>query len=302
MNALKTTAALIAALALVAGCSDDGAGGGGDGGTAEPTATATTEPASSPTSTPTSSPTPSPTATTGEPVEVTAWYLVDTRAGIRLARETRTASGADPVQAAVELMIAGPADPDYTTAWNPATRVLGVSRDSGGIVVDLSEEARTASVGSEAAAAMVQQLVHTATDAAEDQAAGVLLTIEGQPAGDLWGSVSWTEPVTRAAPTDVRVLVQIDTPVEGATTPSPVTVSGDALVFEATLQWRVLDQAGAEVDSGFTNTLSGSEFAPYTFTVDLEPGTYTVVIDEGDPSGSQEGGTPMTDTRTVTVT
>jgi hypothetical protein len=99
----------------------------------------------------------------------------------------------------------------------------------------------------------------------------------------------------------VRKLVQIDRPVEGATTSSPVTVSGDAAVFEATLHWRVLDAGGAEVAGDFTMTSEGQTFAPYTFTVELVPGTYTVVIDEGDPSGSEEGGTPMTDTRTITV-
>jgi CBS domain-containing protein len=303
MNARRTAVAALAALAvaLVGGCTDDGGGG-----TAEPTATASPSP--SPTSTPDPSPTPSQTATatatptpTGGPVEVGAWYLVDTRAGIRLARELRTASGPEPVHLAVELMLQGPSDPDYSTAWNPGTEVLGVTRDGGTIVVDLSEEARTASVGSEGAQIMQQQLVYTATDAADDETAGVLLTIEGEPAGELWGAVTWDEPVMRADPTDVRLLVQIDRPVEGATTSSPVTVTGDALVFEATLQWRVLGAGNAEVASGFTNTSAGQEFAPYSFSVALERGTYTVVIDEGDPSGSQEGGTPMTDTRTITV-
>lgn len=197
-------------------------------------------------------------------------------------------------------MISGPADPDYVTSWNPATRVLGVTRSGGAIVVDLSSEAREADVGSEGAALMIQQLVYTVTDAADDDGATVLLTIAGEPAGELWGAVTWTEPVDRAGPLSVRLLVQVDQPAEGASTPSPVTVSGEAAVFEATLQWQVLDAEGVEVTSGFTNTAAGQEFAPYTFTITLDPGTYTVLITEEDMSDG-EGGAPMTDSRTITI-
>jgi hypothetical protein len=276
--------------AVVAGCGPD-----------EPQAQAPTPSASatsSATPTPTSTPTPTPTAA---PTVVPVYYLVDTRAGLRLAREAATVTGADPVRAAVGRMIRGADDPDYTTTWNPGTRVLGVDRSGPAIVVDLSAEARTADVGSEGAARMIQQLVHTVTGAAGADTAPVLLTIEGEPAGDLWGAVSWTEPVGREDPLAVRQLVQIDEPVEGAATGSPVTVTGEAAAFEANVPWRVLDAAGAEVTSGFATTTEGQTFAPFAFTVELAPGTYTVEISEDDPSDG-EGGTPMTDTRTITVT
>ncbi|WP_298457367.1 Gmad2 immunoglobulin-like domain-containing protein [uncultured Cellulomonas sp.] len=295
MRAQRRAAALVVALgtvvAVAAGCSD-----GTDA--AAPTSAPPTTSAASPGPSPTASSPATPTSPATQTVMVS--YLVDTRAGIRLAHEPREVDAADPVRAAVEAMIAGPVDPDYSTAWDPATQVLGVTRDGSTIVVDLSEQARTASIGSEGAARMVQQLVHTATAAADDPTAGVLLTIDGEPAGDLWGAVSWTEPISRADPLDVRQLVQIDTPAQGATTSSPVTVAGDAAVFEANLLWRVLDGSGAEVRSGFTTTAEGQTFAPYSFEVELDPGTYTVVISESDPSDGA-GGTPMTDSRTVVV-
>jgi hypothetical protein len=262
----------------------------------------TTEPTSTPASTPTSSPTVEPTPTpTGAPVAVTAYYMIDTRTGLRLARETRETVGADPVRAAVEKMIAGPDDLDYSTSWNPATKVLGISRDNATIIVDMSADARTANIGSAGAALMIQQLVYTVTGAAGENAAPVMMLIEGAPAGELWGAVIWDKPIVRADPISVRLLVQIDRPSEGVTVASPVTVAGDAAVFEATLPWRVLDPNGVEVTSGFTMTTEGQTFAPYSFTVDLAPGKYTIEINEGDPSGG-EGGTPMSDTRTVVVT
>lgn len=284
-------AALAAAALLLGGCAED-----------RPPDTPATTPA---TAGPTPTPEPTPAQTETPPPETTTatevWFMLDTRAGLRLARETRAVAGADVVQAAVQAMIAGPQDPDYSSPWAAGTEVLGVSEGpDGAVVVDLGADARTASIGSAGAALMVQQLVHTVTDALDDPAALVSLTIEGEPPGELWGAVTWTDPVARADALDVRLLVQIDDPQEGGTSGSPLTVSGQAAVFEANLPWRVLDLSGAEVAAGFTMTSEGQTFAPYSFDVDLPPGTYTVVVEESDPSDGAAG-TPMSDTRTVTI-
>lgn len=246
---------------------------------------------------------PDPTSSvTSEAPETTmsgVYYVVDTRAGLRLARELRAVPDDQAPEAAVAAMIEGAADPDYTTTWNPATEVLGVTDEGGAITVDLSEDARTANVGSEGAALMIQQLVYTVTEALDEDAA-VTLLVEGEPAGELWGVVAWDEPVVRDDPLGVRVLVQIDAPTEGLVTSSPLRIEGEAAVFEATLGWQVLDADGQEVLGGFTLTEEGQTFSQFAFPVVLEPGTYTVKIIEDDPSGG-EGGTPMTDTRTVTI-
>jgi hypothetical protein len=268
----------VLALALfVTGCGTEGDGGNGMPG---PTATV---------------------STSGPPVarQAAVYFVTDTRSGFRLAREWRDLTGSDLPKAAVEAMIAGPADPDYATTWDKATRVLSVTREAGVIVVDLSRESRTANAGSEVAARMVQQLVYTVTEAI-DRSASVRLLIEGEPAGELWGVLEWSEPVRRERPVDVRMLVQIESPGEGATVQSPVEVVGDAAAFEANVPWRVLDESGAVVKEGAAMTSAGQRFAPYSFSVDLAPGDYVVVVSEGDPSGG-EGGTPMMDTKSVTV-
>ena len=66
------------------------------------------------------------------------------------------------------------------------------------------------------------------------------------------------------------------------------------------MPWRVLDEKGKVVKKGFTTAEEAFIFAAYSFTVKLPAGTYTLEVSEDDPSGG-EGGTPMTDTRTVTV-
>lgn len=275
--------AVVAVTALLAGCWDNG----GDEPTASPSTSAT----------PTQSPTPTPDLDT---TTLTVYYTLDTRGGIKIAREIHEVETADPLVSAVERMIAGPDDPDYMTTWNPATEVLGVTHEGDLITVDLSEDARTANAGSAGAMAMIQQLAYTVTDTAGTPDAQVMLTIEGEPAGDLWGTLVMDKPITRDAPIDVRLLVQIDDPVEGATVTSPVTVTGEAAVFEATLPWSVLDGSGAEVASGVTMTAEGQTFAPYSFEVPLEPGRYTVVVTEDDPSDG-EAGAMMTDSRVITV-
>ena len=110
-----------------------------------------------------------------------------------------------------------------------------------------------------------------------------------------------TPPCRSRGPTrsGVRVLVGIDDPAEGATLRSPVRVSGEAAVFEATLLWEVR-RDGAVVRSGFTSTAEGQRFAPYAFSLDLPPGDYEIRVAEDDPSGGA-GRPVMTDSRRVTV-
>ena len=271
-------------VALITSCGDDEDG-------------TTTTPSEEPTS-------PTPSATSETPVETReagVWFQVDTpRLGLRLARELRDLPSDDALRAGVEAMIAGPDDPDYGSPWNPQTDVLATSRDGDRITVDLSSEARTANVGSAGAALMIQQLVYTATDAAGAPKAGVELLIDGQPAGELWGAVAWDGPVTREGPDEVRAFVQIDNPREGAVVAGPLTVNGEANVFEATVVWRILTEDGDVIDSSFVMTAEGFTFAPFEFGIVLDPGTYVVEISEDDPSGG-EGGPPITDTRTVTI-
>lgn len=278
----------------------------------ETTRSATTQPPptiTAPTTTPTgtagnagtTSSSTSSTQSAADIVTTHVYYVVDTRVGLRLARELRDVprGGGGPA-AAVADMIAGAQDPDYTSTWNRATRVLGVQITPQLITVDLSSAARTANVGSPGAAMMIQQLIWTVTEAAGQPNTAVRLAIDGTLAGELWGAVSWEAPITREEPAAIRTPVQIDIPREGAKTASPVTISGDAAAFEANVPWRILGSGGTVVASGHTLTSEGMTFAPYSFTVDLPAGGYTVEVSQDDPSGGAAG-PPLTDTRHFTV-
>lgn len=58
--------------------------------------------------------------------------------------------------------------------------------------------------------------------------------------------------------TSAKGAITVKTPVANARLTSPFTVTGDASVFEAALQWRLTDTAGRVVASGSTTASQGA--------------------------------------------
>jgi hypothetical protein len=275
----------------------------------------TTSSPTQPPETPTSDPSltaPPPTAeSTPPPTDVVAtvpvYYVTDTPAGMRLAREFRSVPAPDgPVVAAVETMLAeAPLDPDYRRLWDASTDVESVEVDDGIIEIDLTGSTDYTGAGDDEATLAIQELVYTVTAAfasiGENGGLPVQLLVDGEPVDKVWGNVDVSEPVERAPQVEVRQLVQINNPGEGALVGGTVTVDGEAAVYEANVLWQILDDAGNEVQSGFTTAETCCQFSPFRFSVELEPGSYEVVVSEEDASGGAEGNPPMSDSRTFTV-
>jgi hypothetical protein len=256
------------------------------------------EPTPSPTPAPTQVPTPPPESDGGPQVAVPVYYVAETAAGFRLQREFHRVATSDPAGAAVREMLADGTDPDYRTHWPRGTTLRApVVHEAGEIVVDLAGVG-SAQVGTALAELTVQQLVFT-VQAALQSVDPVRILVDGRQVPELWGAVNTAEPVQRGDPYVLRSLVQIDTPAHGALVGRDVQVSGEAAVFEATVLWEVL-RDGELVQKGAAGTAEGQRFAPFAFTVTLEPGEYTVRIREDDPSGG-EGRPVLTDDRTFTV-
>ncbi|MGY4642938.1 Gmad2 immunoglobulin-like domain-containing protein [Cellulomonas sp. URHB0016] len=78
----------------------------------------------------------------------------------------------------------------------------------------------------------------------------------------------------------------LSSPSSGSTVPGPtVTVSGTGTAFEATMAWDVhpaADLSSPAVAAGSTTAGSNGEIGPFSFTVDLPPGTWTVRVWEPD--------------------
>jgi hypothetical protein len=233
---------------------------------------------------------------------VPLYYVTDTPAGARLAREfRRTPADIDAGTAALTALFAAPTGtvPEHRNTWPAGTALAApVTHTDGVVTVDLTTEATDAVPADPIVA--VQQLVYTVTGAL-GTADPVQVLVGGTQVPRLWrDGVDTSRPVGRADPLGVRVLVGIDDPTEGATVRSPVRVAGEAAVFEATVLWEVR-RDGAVVRSGVTSTAEGQRFAPYAFSVDLPPGDYEIRVAEDDPSGGA-GRPVMTDTRRVSVT
>ncbi len=286
----RVAAALLAA--LLAGCTAPAVGAG------VPAAPSGTPPSAS-----ASASVPGPPAT-GRQRAVPLYYVTDTPAGPRLAREFRRLPvGDEPgaaASAAAAALLAAPGGtvPGHRNAWPTGAALRApVTHADGVVTVDLTAQAGRGTPAEPLLA--VQQLVHTVTGALSTTDP-VRLLVDGAPVPRLWrDGVDTSLPVRRADPLGVRVLVGIDEPTEGAVVTSPLRVAGEAAVFEATLRWEVR-RDGAVVRSGTASTAEGQTFSPYSFTVRLPPGEYEVRVVEDDPSDGA-GRPPMTDARRVTV-
>ncbi len=274
-----------------------------------PAGTGTSSPASpsneptTPPATPTEEPTEQPPAPQpGERRAVAVYYAISTEAGLKLAREFHsTTSGFNNAQAALELMIAGPSDPDYQTLWGDDVTVHSVASDGDVITANVSGESLAEPRAADEASIGVEQLVFT-VQAGFGERLPVQILVDGEHVAELWGSAAIAEPLANADPMSVRMLVQINSPGEGEAVPSPVRVSGEAAAFEATVPWRVLRaDTGEVVEQNFANAAEGQRLSPFAFEVTLPPGDYIIEVTEDDPSGG-EGRAPYVDTKRITVT
>ncbi|MGJ7440712.1 GerMN domain-containing protein [Aquipuribacter sp. MA13-6] len=284
---------------------DDAGSDAGPTTTASPTTDVTTsaEP-SEPPEPPATSPEPSPTTPTGPtgPVELlTVWFAgehEDTLQNPALYPETvevTVEQGQTTVQAALDALLSTlPHDPDYANAfWDEDSESSGrtpatatVTGDAGGTVVDLPAEAFGIGVGSEYAALGVQQVVSTVLS--NGAPSPVTLTVDGQAGAEVWGVIA-LEPEYEPDES-VRTSASIVSVRDGGTTRSPVTISGVGFGFEGELDVQVLDEAtGDVVESTFVALSGGAELdadgnpvrSEYTVDVPLDPGTYRLVVADG---------------------
>ncbi|MDV3221896.1 Gmad2 immunoglobulin-like domain-containing protein [Intrasporangium sp.] len=274
----------------------------------------TTAPPSTTPQSPAATPPPSgPPATTGAPQPpgsldgVPVYWVGETGGAPRLFREFRSVPDTGGlIDSAVTAMTAmQPLDPDYLTPWRAASRV-DVTRRGDALTVDLSADALSGmDVGSELAERAVQQLVYTATAAA--QVAGtpvrtVTILVDGEPA-DAWGAVRLGEPTTRAPQTEVQSHIWVLVPTEGQQlAPGEVRFAGYGTSFEANFLWEITTPDGTSVARG--NAMAGTGtggFGEFEFQRALPAGDYVITMSTDDPSGGAEGGGAHVDTKTFTV-
>lgn len=302
---VRNVAAGIVGLGLIVGTSACGDGDGRGATRTTATGSATSGVSGSATGSQTAGTT---TTASGQLTGTPVYWVAESRKSFALYREFRTVpdTGGVVASAVAAMTRMKPLDPDYTTPWRPATSVK-VTQRGAALTVDLSKDAFAGSnLGSELASRAVQQLVYTASAAAQKAgkpASTVTITVDGA-AYDAWGAIRVGEPMRRAPMIDVQAHVWVTSPEEGAALrpAGSIRFAGYGTSFEANFTWEVRDSSGEVVARG--NAMGGTGtggFGEFTFSTTLGPGAYVVEVSTDDPSGGQEGPGPATDTKTFVV-
>jgi hypothetical protein len=247
---------------LTAACGTDAAGDlgpvptgtAGLSGSAASSATATTAPS------PGGQPSPmagSPSATPGTrgQIGLQVWF---TQHG-KLFVTGRTVQATPAVgRAAVDRLLSGPSAAEQAAALRsqiPAgTALLGLDVSGGIATADLSD-AFVSGAGPSTMPVRLAQMVYTLTQFPTVK--GVRFLIDGHGVTVI-GGVPVQSPQTRAMYRGYLPAITVQSPVIGQQVTSPVTVSGTADVFEATVSVRILDSAGHEIARTFTTASCGT--------------------------------------------
>ena len=183
------------------------------------------------------------------------------------------------VQAAMSALLAGGSGSGSAVyglqkPWLPGTSATVTATDTQLSIV--LSQAGVSGLTADQQRVAVQSLVWTATAAAQLNV-GVRVEVAGgqavfatKPAG------TYSRPATSY--TDL-VPIWVDSPAPGASVSSPVTVTGQACVNEASFQWQLL-QGATVVDSGNASATSGCPTqGSYSFSLGNRPaGTYTIRV------------------------
>ena len=248
-----------------------------------------------------SAPTSSASARAGRDLNVPVYYVGDTAAGPRLFveyHEVRDTTDS-PLQAAVnEALTVNPEDPDYENLFQPLGVTATVSEGRQEIAVDLSRPVdRQGRIDAETARLMVQALVWTA-DSASNTTDPVNFLVGGEAAESVLGVGTATRLEQQSADS-VLSTVSIDSPQQGSDLSTTFEVRGQAATFEANVVWELV-RGTQVVKHGFTTATECCTLSPYSFTVTVPPGDYTLRVHDVDESDGEGVGTSE-DTKDITV-
>jgi hypothetical protein len=255
----------------------------------------------------TASPAPTPTDQATSTVRI--WVARATPDGVWVEpwASTGARTMAPARQAFQHLISVPPDDPALQTLAPEGTKLHGVDidRDTGVLTVDVSADIDAPGTGHGSAqeTAFAQQLAHTATQFAGVRS--VRLLVDGEPIDELWGHLDWSQPIE---PDPFALTpITIEEPRWGFRREGtgPLTASGQANTFEATLGVRLIDPDGEVFEEEWITATSGSGTRgtwTHTFGALGKRGTWVLEAEEPDPSGGAEGRKPLIVRREFRIT
>lgn len=254
---MKRILALAAIVGLLTGACAEA-----DPGSLGPVADGTSTPdPTTETATPTTAPSPTPSAEPGgETMSFEVWFAAGEGPWLFVTRRTEPS---DPGIGAASLraLFAGPTDAERAAAIGSAvpegTELLGLRIEDGLATADLSAGFESGG-GSTSMILRLAQLTYTLTQfGSVDE---VIFTLEGEPIGEYFSSegIVVDHPMTRRDFAEYLPPILVESPTVGQRVTSPITVSGSADVFEATVSISVLDARGVEIVRTFTTATCGT--------------------------------------------
>jgi len=194
-------------------------------------------------------------------MEIAVYYLKSTDQEFYLVREVHQVEKTTEVaQAALNELIKGdPVTPDAYRVLPEDTRILGVNIENGLATIDFSPEVLRANVGSSGEGLGIASIVNTLTEFPTIQE--VAFTVDGQVenAMDWWGHVGlYEQPFQRDLSNVFEPAIWVTSPVKDQVISSPLKISGNARVFEATVSFRLKDAAGNVLAQGFATAAEGA--------------------------------------------
>lgn len=198
---------------------------------------------------------------TPQTTDVAVYYLKESGTDIYLVREVHQVEKTSEIAAAAlnELIKGNPVTPGAYRVLPADTKILGINIDQGLATVNFSSEVLKANVGSSGEVLGIASIVNTLTEFPSIQK--VSFNVDGQvdTAIDWWGHVGlYDQPFQRDLSKVMEPAIWVTAPVSGQTISSPVEISGSAMVFEATVSYRLKDDQGNILAEGFTNASQGA--------------------------------------------
>jgi germination protein M len=239
---------------LAAACGGTGARSLGPAPDGSPTPTPTP---TSPSPTP-SRPSPSPTETaSGQRFTYEVWFAMGEHLFVAHRTEPFTTAVGST---ALKALLAGPTSAEkaagLTTMIPTGTSLRGLNIANGVATVDLTSTFDDGG-GSLSERFRLAQVVYTITHFPTVQ--GVNFQMDGKAVTAFGGEgIVLDHPQTRSDYSDLLPAILVESPVIGQSVSSPVTVSGTANVFEATVSVWILDEHGTKVGDGFITATCGT--------------------------------------------
>lgn len=162
---------------------------------------------------------------------------------------------------------------DKKSILPPGTKILGINIENGLATVDFSEEVLDANLGSSGEALGIQSIVNTLTDLPNIEK--VSFQVNGRTDGraqDWWGHVGlYKQPFTKDYSKVYKPAIWVTHPSPHQVVGVPLLVKGSALVFEGTVNARLLDSNGKVLAETYTTTSGAPVRGDFAMSIKFDP-------------------------------